>query len=177
MRKRSLYAAGIAIILLGAGAFSFMVINSMGEMLPGERFVAPGSRTIDLPKADTYYIFYESKGYINSTWYIGDDIGGLHCLLRSEKTGELVDLRPARSIRYELEGRRGEAIYRFNIDDPGEYKITAKYHDGGDKVILGVGRSDFVMVLIGSILILIASMIIGIVLIVWGSRLPRSRRK
>ena len=143
--SRWFHLLGVALIVLGAyggyeGVLSFMRSLSAGTtraVFPGEivtTFTAPGE----------YKIYYESQSVLNGRVFdTGEKLPGLTFEVNDVKTGESIPLSaPRYSETYQLNGRVGRTVLRFQISQPGEYKVVAHYigENQGDEAVFAVGN-------------------------------------
>lgn len=181
------YYALAALIIIAGMAMSFQLLMSgLGSITEGlTQVIVPGESSLDLPAAGEYTIFYESRSAAEGRIYsTGDDVSGLEIKIINKTEGFLVPTYPPFSqMSYDLGGRSGQSVLAFQIDQPGEYLLSASYPPGseGPDAVLAVGQAFFSNLLfeILSVLALIfGSLLAGgiIIILTFIKRRDASRR-
>ncbi|NPV62114.1 MAG: hypothetical protein HPY61_05690 [Methanotrichaceae archaeon] len=181
------YYALAALIIIAGTAMSFQLLMSgLGSITEGlTQVIVPGESSLDLPAAGEYTIFYESlsaaEGRIYST---GDDISGLEIRIINKTEGFLVPTYPPFSqMSYDLGGRSGQSVLAFQIDQPGEYLLSASYPPGseGPDAVLAVGQvffSNLLFEILSVLALIFGSLLAGgiIIILTFIKRRDASRR-
>ena len=139
------YGIAAVIFLFGAVSGVWMVFRAVAG-IPDQlvRIMIPGSARIELDKSGTFTIYHEYRSYIDGQLYETEgSLNGLTCTVCSE-SGDVIPVFPnTMSENYSLGSREGEAIFKFTIQNPGSYQITAGYSDGRShpRAMLAIGRN------------------------------------
>jgi len=142
------YALAALIIIAGMALSFELLMSGLGSM--GKDLIqvtVPGESSIYLPEVGEYTIFYESRSVFQGKIYsTGDEIPALEIEIANRTNGwEVVTYPPSESMSYELGGRLGRSVLAFQIDQPGEYVLSASYPQGseGPEAVLAVGHGFF----------------------------------
>jgi hypothetical protein len=160
-----LAASALMVLLL------FSQLNSLEKSLT--QLVVPGDVELSLAEPGTYTIFLEEKSSIDGRIYnsSGDSISDLQVTVYSG-TGQSLQLRgPSISSNYELQGRSGTAVLEFDVNEPGQYRLTGTYSDARTKpeVVLAVGAGHMGMLLtgvVGGLAVMFGGIAVAIAIIV-----------
>jgi len=156
MPGRKWYAVS-AVVLVGglvvAGLLLFSRLKGLGDEL--QQVMVPGEVELSLDRSGTYTIFHEHESMVEGRYYSSPEtITGLAVRVTSGTSGTPVELRaPPARVTYSFGGRSGVAIFSFDIEGPGRYRVSAGYPDARTepRIVLTVGRG-FVTGLVRTIL-------------------------
>lgn len=171
---------GTAIIIFIAGIAAFTVFLSYGIIGIKNSFqkvTAPGSSAIYLKDSGRYTVFYE---------YEGDEENQLHyseakklkvTLTESNSNTEVPIKKISGNINYSFGGGSGKSFLQFNIDKPGNYKLTAINEDAGEGTLTFAIANEFIkrllIIILGSIVILFGTISMGVFIIISAVRKRR----
>lgn len=163
-------AAGILLLLGVVACVTILVLGLTG--LSMERVVVPGAGQITLEEPGRYTVYHETRSTVNGRVYVVEEIAGLTVELVEVETGETVVLdAPGSSATYELGGRSGQAVLGFEVERPGEYRLSADYGSGGGpETVLAVGRglgTRIAMTVVGAIAVIGGSFVLAAALVAW----------
>jgi len=140
----------IAIAMIAAGlAGAFKTIFAAIKLMEGAitQSVFPGTLSLPIPEPGEYEIYYEAQSVFNGRVFnTGTDIPGLKFTVKEDETGEEIPLRPpGMNETYTINGRTGRAVFRFYINKPGYYSVSAQYPDNErhDEAVFAVGNIHF----------------------------------
>ena len=139
-------SAAIAVVFVTA-SLVFLAVLIVGEISGFERVVVPATDKLGLSSAGEYIIFHEYdsvlRGEVFSTGQC--DISNLRCSVKKQGSEREIGVSSAKSgwFRYEIGKRRGTAISRFGIDEPGTYILTGEYTDGSTepRIVLSIKKN------------------------------------
>jgi hypothetical protein len=137
--------AMIATGLVGAFKTIFAAIKLMeGSITPA---VFPGTLFLPISTPGEYEIYYENQSVFNGRVFnTGTDVPGLTFTVKEDETGEEIPLRPpGMNETYTINGRTGRAVFRFYVNKPGYYSVSAGYPDNErhDEAVFAVGNIHF----------------------------------
>jgi hypothetical protein len=138
------YGLGILIIVVGAAYSVFALFSFFGDLGSGQQFVAPGSIDLFLGESGQYTIFYESQTtYKGELFITGESLPLLGIDVENKTNGSKVPIYSTFKTTYTINGRTGESICAFRIDQPGIYLINSSYSDSSSspKVVLALSKS------------------------------------
>ncbi|MHC4344125.1 MAG: hypothetical protein ACYSUP_05520 [Planctomycetota bacterium] len=123
--------------------FFFILFFSITESII--QVVVPGVHRLKLPSPGQYTIYHEYRSVVGSRSFATDKNVALHLVCSIEpadRAGEIAVSATSPHAKYEIDGRRAVSIFKFQIDQPGEYVLTAKYPGGEERpqVVLGIAR-------------------------------------
>ncbi|MDX1386524.1 MAG: hypothetical protein R3257_02965 [bacterium] len=184
--SRFYYVLSVLVGLFGLGVLFWLFITALGSIGEGlSQFEVPGSAVLDLKKAGGHTVYYESQSVFKGRVYdSGESVPGLSLKIYSNDTGTEIPVRETQvSSTYTFGGRKGRAIYRFSVPQPGPYTFTGTYQTGEMKpqIILAVGQGFnvrlviFIFVGIG-VFILTLLLSVGIAIITFLKR-DKQRQK
>lgn len=162
---RWLYGLAILLFVGGIGGTLYFFVSrlrNLDDQLQTARM--PGRTELQLQKAGTYTIFFESSP--GSPTYPTD------LELKLTRQGTEVPLSPVTGrYTYSIGSRSGVGILEFTITEPGSYVLEGGYEDGkGPQAVLTVGHGFMMYILItilGSFLLGFATagtaLVIGVV--------------
>ncbi len=136
------YFLALLMMVLGgiaAGVYVMTQLPALGEKLP--QVVVPGETTLRLTEPGSYMIFHERESVVDGRVFSSTSLSGLRVRLRNERGDPVTLSSPDMSSTYNLSGRSGVAIFKFEIKQPGAYRLSAAYDDGRTqpRVVLAVG--------------------------------------
>lgn len=160
--NKGLIFLGVFIIILGVSISVIIFINNISNSVDkGIRVVAPGEEIITLEETGKYIVFHEYKStYRGKVYNSSTNISGLNVRIYNMKNDKYVELLDAGlNSKYIIGGRSGYAIFKFAIDEAGEYKIETFYDNSNeDEAILNISK-NMVSSLVINILILVFSIL------------------
>ncbi len=162
--SRAGYAAGCLVMIvgvaLGAAAVVLVLPRAFDELT---RLEMPGSHEMRFDEAGTYYIYHERRGVVDGRVYAGDgQFSGLWLTVHRPDGTELFVEPPGAAMSYATGERAGEAIATFEIEEPGTYRVGARYDKpGGAPLLMAVGPS-IMGGLFGAIASVIGSVLAGL---------------
>ncbi len=142
--------------------------------------------TLAFERTGTYTFFVETKGEVGEidgdcqtddrSYDVADDDAPRVTLSLLDDRGDEVDLDRVDGPSYDRAGRRGTAIRSVEIDDVGDYRLTATATSADTEVVVRVGRdpaSGVTALRAGSIATLVVGVVAGVLLLlVVGRRRP-----
>jgi hypothetical protein len=139
-----LAAVSFLFSLLGVGGFVWVLFTGVSGIAGALRqVVVPGTASLPLTKPGGYTVFYEQESVVgNKTYSTGGSLSGLQ-LTMTGPGGEDIAVTPVGSNQtYEVAGRRGRAVWNFDVAKSGTYTLRAAYPPGqqGPQVVLAVGQ-------------------------------------
>lgn len=142
----------ISLIALGVLAFVVMLLSGIENALGGLQQVrVDGVAQINLAEPGTYAVFLEA----GSRPTLSD------LQLVAAESGESIPLLPPRaSSNYSIKGRQGEALCEFTIPEGGNYLFQ---NESQAPILIALGQNfyrDMVRAILGSVLILVVSLVI-----------------
>ena len=178
---------GIVAIVAGApGAVALWLLaekrydDAVAELAP-----APigCDTTLVFDRAGTYTFFLETKGRVGEidgdcdsddrSYDLGDTDPPQVGLTLVDEDGQEVDLDRADGPTYDRSGARGSGVRKVQIEDTGDYVLTADADDG--EPMIRVGRdpaSGVTAVRVGAIALLVSGIVLGVVALVLAQRGP-----
>ena len=139
--------------------------------------------TLVFDRAGTYTFFVETKGSVGEidgdcdaddrSYDLGDADPPQVGLTLIDDAGQEVDLDRADGPMYDSSGSRGSGVRTVDIEDTGDYVLTADADD--DEAMIRVGRDPSTGVTamrVGAIAVLIAGVVLGVVALVLAQRRP-----
>jgi hypothetical protein len=130
--------AGLLVVagLIGAALILWQTIGDLDENL--HRLTVPGQSELSLDERGTYTIFIEHA----SGFAIDPAVARLELELVSEQGQPVVLMRPDASFTYTLGDRTGQAVFQFEVDQPGNFLLAGDYPNGdsGPPVVLAVSK-------------------------------------
>ncbi len=167
--SRWYYVIIVTILVVGFTLFALFLFTQITTIIPQIQVVVPGTHEIYLEKPGKYMIFYEYRSIINSKIYsTGEPISGMSVTIRSKKDSQEIPLsKPSTSSTYEAGGRAGVSVFKFEIEEPGTYILTARYSNGvsGPDIVLAIGQFKLLGAILGGIGILSGVLISGFIII------------
>lgn len=162
--SRAGYLGGCLVMALGA----MVSVAAILVMLPAAFSVLtslemPGSHEVAFEEPGSYYLYYERRGVVNGRVYAGDgSFSGIWLTVHRPDGTEVLVEPPGSAMSYQTGERAGEAIAVFEIDEPGTYRVGARYDEpGGDPVLMAVGPS-ILSAMLGAMAVIIGSMLGGL---------------
>lgn len=162
------------ILAAGITVFVVLLVTSIAGIGGAyKQVVVPGRVELTLENKGTYNIFHEYRSVVGNKIYDTDkSINGLKCMLTKKSTSESIPLSvPFGNSNYEIDGREGNSVFEFTIDEPGTYELSA-YYDGnqdGPETVLAVGQgffSSLIFSILGGIGIVFASVISSLIIFI-----------
>jgi hypothetical protein len=142
MPGRKWYVVAAVIFFVGLavfGTFLFLRIRGLSEGF--QQVVVPGSAEIVVDETGRWTIYQETGSSFGGVVYGTADLTGLEIEVFSPSGQSLALTPPGMSESYEIGGRRGYAIFRFEAPEAGTYRIVAGYPGRpGASGVLTVGR-------------------------------------
>ncbi len=165
MPGRKWYVVAGVVFVVGVAAFGtllFLGLRGMGKDL--QRFVVPGERTVEVAEPGGYTIYRET-GSLDGVYYDAVNLPAIRVVVTSPTGRDVPVQAPGMNETYTLGGREGWAIFRFQADEPGAYRVEARYPDGspGPQGILAVGRG-FTVRLVVMIFVAVATLLVTVLL-------------
>lgn len=132
------YAIGVLIIIVGMTVSVLGAIND-AKALQTEftRFVAPGSKALQLAKPGPYVIYYEYRGAVNGQGVDTAETTDIQCSVTS-RDGRGLEVAPATlNAEYDFGGRK--AVAQFAVPQAGTYIISCQHPSGrGESIAMAV---------------------------------------
>ncbi len=143
--SRWLYLVAVLFLISGWSAAGFSVVRGLtGGLTKGlVQLLVPGEEILELDEAGTYTIFHEYESvYKNQVFSVNNsNISSLELSLRAAATNKDIALRASTSASYSFGSRAARSLYKFDIDSPGSYILSAKYlENDGPKLVLTVSK-------------------------------------
>ena len=166
------YFLALLILVLGGAAAGILVLTQLprlGEKLP--QLVVPGETTLNLTEPGTYMIYHERESVVDGRVYSAENISGLRVTLRDARGAQVPLSAPGMSSTYNFSGRSGVAVYKFEIAQPGAYRLAAAY-DGGrtqPRAVLAVGLgfvSGLLTIIFGALALAFGGAVIAVIVAV-----------
>jgi len=169
------YFTAALVLMLGLLVFVWILYSSLSQLgRAGHRFLAPGQAELNLSKKGDYTIYYEFQSVYEGRAYSSEEnLPGLVVQVSSKDEGKKIPIREIRAnSTYSFGGRKGRALFYFNVENPGTYQIKAHYiNDQSEpRIVLTVGKgfvSRMIFGIFGAIGVLLLGILIGIFLIVF----------
>jgi hypothetical protein len=143
MPSRAWYVVAALVFVVGFvvfGAFLFLRLSRLDEGI--EQFVVPGSAEVAIDEPGRQTIYRETGASIDGRYYGTSDLTGLEVVV-TDPSGDVVELdSPAMNETYTIGGREGVAIFKFDAEEPGTYRVEAFYPVAGtgNEGVLAVGK-------------------------------------
>lgn len=177
--KKPFYGVAVLLIMISASLSTQSFIHldgvywSIADSL--QRFTAPGEVTLSLPQTGKYIIYHEFNSTLHGqTFTNAPGLQGLSARL-TDGSGQAIPLTEIRwPDKYAFKERKGEAMWQFEIDEPGGYALRVDYPDapGGFTAVIAVGQDvrerslqtvmQFFWTFLGTFAIGIAGVVLGI---------------
>ncbi|KAA0234648.1 MAG: hypothetical protein JJLCMIEE_02209 [Acidimicrobiales bacterium] len=181
-RRLWYWIAGL-IALAGIGsaiAWGLISWNGLVETVDDfERIAVPGQARLDFSEATGYTIYYEESDQGPEATYFGTP--GVE--ITNVATAEVLPVSTyLTDLTYNLGGRRGVALYTFEVDEPGEYEVVVTGEAGpnsGVELAFGPGiGGTLVWTILGALALLFGGFVLAIVVaVVVAVRRASVRRK
>jgi hypothetical protein len=138
--SRRWYLVALVIAACGLGGAALFFFPRLAVLDQGViRMVAPGETVMAL-QSGAYTVFHEYSSVLDGRYYEARDVSGLRIAV-ANLTGVPVALRGAADTRYALAGHQGVSVLAFDIDTPGDYRLTAAYElKNGPETVLAVAQ-------------------------------------
>lgn len=140
--------------------------------------------TLDIDRADTYTLFVETRGVIeteggdcaaNNSSYDSSGSTPTVELTLVDAEGREVDLRSADGVAYSTDRFEGSTIATVRIEDPGSYELTVSSEVAAVAVAVGHDPYETRNLLVGSgVVVFVVGVVVGLVLLL-SSRARRRR--
>jgi hypothetical protein len=139
--------------------------------------------TLVFDRAGRYTFFVETKGSVGEidgncdaddrTYDLGDEDPPEVGLRLLDQDGQEVDLDRADGPSYDRSGARGSGVGTVDIEDTGDYVLTAEADDASAMIRVGRDPSSGVTAMrVGAVAVLIAGVVLGVLALVLGRRRP-----
>ncbi|ADU32095.1 hypothetical protein [Evansella cellulosilytica] len=130
---KKMYLLAAVIFVVGIACSIFFVITS-SVFQTGERVIVPGATEIHLEEGD-YTVFHEYRSVIDGKVYSTETaLTGLYVRLLEKSNGSHIEMSPVRfNTNYSLNGREGEGLLSFTIEEEGTYILEGSYEEGFDE--------------------------------------------
>jgi len=175
MSIKSNKRVGVAVVIFVAGiaAFAcFLTFSLLGIKNSIQHVTVPGTSAITLKDAGKYTVFYEYNGNheklanYSKTWK-------LNVTLTDKIRNQVVPISKASSkSNYSFIGHSGSSFLEFSIENPGTYELSAVSQDNTDTnltlALIQGFTSKILITVFGSLIILFATILVGILIIVSG---------
>lgn len=139
--SRLWYLLAAVVFIAGFAGMGTVLFNSLASLGDGlVQIVVPGEKKLVL-EAGRHTIFHERQSTVDGRIFNVENIAGLGVDLTSA-AGDPIALSPASAGTYQFGGRSGSAVLQFDIEQPGEYLLSAAYREGasGPQTVLAVGK-------------------------------------
>jgi len=160
--------AALVFVLGAAGGIAYAGASLRVGANP--RVVVPGTHEIQLDDSGKYTIFYEYRSLVDGRLYsTNESIPAIHVSLTAEDTLLPIEVsKPSVTSSYGTNHYSGKSLLEFNIDERGEYILTAEYEEGktGPDVVLAIGQTNVAKMVIGLFAIVAVSLVLGSLIIV-----------
>jgi hypothetical protein len=147
------YVIGIAVLVVGFAVFGVFLFTRITSLAPDIQVVVPGTHEIYLGDSGKYTVFYEYRSVVDDRIYsTGESLSGLGVTLKSKRDSREVAMStPSGTTTYEIGGRAGVSVLKFEVEEQGTYILSADYVGGasGPDVVLAIGKFN----ILGTILI------------------------
>ena len=182
--------AGLVVLVLGVlvGIVLWVVAGNRYDDAVGALAPVPigCTTTLAFDRAGTYTFYIETKGEVaeidgdcvtdDRTYDVDEDDAPRVSLTLVDEQGDEIDVDRADGPSYDRAGQRGVGVSTADIDDPGDYELTATSDAEETEVLVRVGRDPAAGVT-GLRVASIASIVVGVVvglllLLVVGRRRP-----
>lgn len=120
---------------------AFMVPRIMAVPDTLQRGVVPGAIEIVVNTPGSFTIFHESESVVDGEVFSSGDVSGLRVQVLAPSGGAVPVVPAGVRSRYAVGGRSGAAIFAFDANLAGTYKLVADYKSGAaePRVVLAVG--------------------------------------
>lgn len=149
-----------------------------------QQIIVPGTHRLQFPVSGEYIIFYEYKSVIGDRVFSTSRnlISLLECSIKTQDGKQIVIFSHTSYEKYNLGGRiKACSAFKFTLDEPGTYVLTAKYSDKREspQIVLGVRRTLHQIILIPGICLMMFATIVILVSagIFWLTFLKRQKAK
>ncbi len=147
--SRGWYGLAFVLFLVGLGAFVASINVAKGHVAAAQaslqKFVAPGSTTLDFDEAGQYFVYYEKVGEFNGesfdTTQHFTEMPKLSMRLVDQATGETLPVAKSHDTQTHMYGHgRANSEFVLDIPAPGRYTLTAQHANELDvRLLLAVG--------------------------------------
>lgn len=139
--------------------------------------------TLVFDRAGTYTFFVETKGSVGEidgdcdaddrSYDLGDGDPPRVGLTLLDQDGQEVDLDRADGPTYDRSGARGEGVNTVQIEDTGDYVLTANAEDGDAMIRVGRDPASGVTAMrVGAVAVLVGGLVLGVLALVLAQRRP-----
>jgi hypothetical protein len=189
VRRGGVRAIGLVVLVLGVlvGIVLWVVAgNRYDDAVSALAPVPIGcTTTLAFDRSGTYTFYVETKGEVGEIdgdcvtddreYDVDEEDAPRVSLTLVDVQGDEVDLDAADGPSYDRAGHRGEGIRTVDIDEPGDYELTATSDAGATEVLVRVGRdpADGVTALrLASIASIAIGVVVGLLLLLVVGRRP-----
>jgi hypothetical protein len=182
-------AIGIGVPVVGVllGVVLWLVAGSRYDDAVGALAPVPigCTTTLAFDRTGTYTFYVETKGEVGEidgdcvtddrTYDVDAADAPRVSLTLVDEQGDEVDLDRADGPSYDRDGHRGVGIRTVDIDEPGDYQLTATSNDAEPEIVVRVGRdpADGVTALrLASIASIVVGVVVGLLLLLVVGRRP-----
>jgi hypothetical protein len=172
MPSRAWYVVAALVFVIGLAAFgTFLFLRLRGLDEGIESFVVPGSAEVTIDEPGRQTIYRETNTAVEGRYYGSSDLTGLEVVV-TDPRGDVLDLDPSTmSETYTIGSRQGVAIFKFDADAPGTYRVVAAYPGGGtgNEGVLAVGEpivADILITVLGGLAIAGGAVVVALAIAV-----------
>lgn len=155
--------------IIGFIAFLFTRLSAMGDQ---PTYLIPGTHTLECSETGMYTIFHEYQSIVDGQYYSSPQgsLGGLRCIITSDKDDTLRVTPVMANSTYSIGSRQGYAISKFKVEVPGSYTFEAILPEGGtEQAVLTISHgfmSEMFTTILGAMGILFGSIVLGVIIII-----------
>ncbi len=159
------YVIGIAVLVVGFAVFGVFLFTRITSLAPDIQVVVPGTHEIYLEDSGKYTVFYEYRSVVDNRIYsTGESLSGLSVTLKSKRDSREVAMStPSGTTTYEIGGRAGVSVLKFEVAEPGTYILGADYVGGasGPDIVLAIGKFNILGTILIALGIFFGTLIVG----------------
>ncbi|WP_216830396.1 hypothetical protein [Alkalihalobacterium elongatum] len=162
------YIVALIAPIIGSLIFVAMLFLVFLDDSEDVRVIVPGMEELVL-ESGNYTIFHEYRSIVDGKIYHTDhNIQGLGVLIYDPSTDIPVPLQHSSGSTYSTNGIEGTSVFKFSIDEPGNYQLMAQYEgiDQGSEVVLNIKKSFVGKVIAfgGGIFVMVLSVLFSVFL-------------
>ena len=159
------YVIGSAVLIVGFAVFGVFLFTRITSLAPDIQVVVPGTHEIYPEDSGKYTVFYEYRSVVDDRIYsTGESLSGLGVTLESKRDSREVAMStPSGTTTYEIGGRAGVSVLKFEVEEPGTYILSADYVGGasGPDIVLAIGKFNILGTILIALGIFFGTLIVG----------------
>ncbi|WP_223592666.1 hypothetical protein [Neobacillus bataviensis] len=161
------YAVAGLLLLLGLVLCLVSLFSLLSGKKDDKQLTIPGNKSLVFEEKGTYTIFFEYQTVIDGKKVESDkDPSGVDVSIKEKSADQSVKLESYNGSSYSLNGHKGISVYRFQIDHPGTYEISAGYTGTEKPEMVLTVKKEFMKYILFIVLGFLAGSFLGVIAII-----------